>query len=91
MTIGTFGGRFATDAIADSVNVLGGSFKVFVDFDAGIGEFDIGVFEATVEIGLATSGESDLRDTNHFFGGAVSEDNIFADFVFADGDGFAVD
>ena len=42
--IGTFGGGLATDAIANGVDMLGGSFKVFIDGDAGVFVLDFGVF-----------------------------------------------
>ena len=42
--LGAIGRRFATDTIADGVNMLGGSFKMFIDGDTGGFVFDFGVF-----------------------------------------------
>ena len=87
---GAFGRGFAADTIADGIDVFGGSFEIFVDFDTGIGEFDVSVFEPAVEIWLIAGGKGNFFDAHHFLSGAVAEDNVFANFVFADGDCFAI-
>ena len=44
LLIGMLGGRFATNAIADGVDMLDGGFEKLVDSDAGVLIFDFGVF-----------------------------------------------
>ena len=46
--VGAVGGGFPAKGIADGVDVFGGSFKIFVDENAGVLVFDFGVFEAVV-------------------------------------------
>ena len=86
--IGAFGGGIFAEAITDGVDVFGGSFKEFVGGNAGVFVFDASVFEAEVEIWLAAGGENDIVDADHFFGAGIAENNIFADFIAADGNDF---
>ena len=48
LLVGAVGGRFAAKTVADGVDVLGGGFEVFVNGNANIGVFDLGVFETVV-------------------------------------------
>lgn len=86
---GTLGGRFATDAVADGVDIFAGSFKEFITKDAGGFVFYLGVLEAEIEVGLATGSEDDTVDADHFLGAFVVEDDAFAEAVFLEGDDFA--
>ena len=90
MLIGTFGRGFAADTIADGVDVFGGSFEEFVDGDASFFVFDAGVFETKINVGETAGGKGDFFDADHFFGGSVAEDDIFAGGILSDSDSFAV-
>lgn len=46
--VSAFGGGIAADAIADGVDVFGGSLEEFVNGDARRGIFDLGVFETII-------------------------------------------
>ena len=44
LLVRAFGGGFAADTITNGVNVFGGSFEEFIDFNASVFIFDAGVF-----------------------------------------------
>ncbi len=76
------------ETVADGKNVLGGSFEIFIDGDTRGFVFDFGVFEAVVEGRLATGGQYDAIDADHFFFLGIFEYNAFREFVFFEGDNF---
>ena len=64
--------------------------EIAVDGDAGVFEFDTGVFEAEVEIGLTTGGKNQTIDADHFFGAVGLEDDATSGAVFFDGNNAAI-
>lgn len=62
----------------------------FINGDAGVFEFDLGVFEAVVEVWFATGGQDDVADADELFGAFVAENEVGAVFVVTDGNDLAV-
>lgn len=85
---GAIGGRGLAETVADSEDVFGGGFEIFIDDNAGGFVFDLGVFEAVIEGGLTASGDNNAIDADHFFVFAVFEDNAFGEFVFFESNNF---
>lgn len=76
------------EAVADSKNMLGGSFEIFVDDNTGGLVFNFGVFETVIEGRLTAGGEDNAVDADHFFVFAVFEYDAFRKFVFFERDNF---
>ena len=53
--VGDFGRGIFAKNIADSIDVFGGSFKIFVGGNASVFVFDAGVFETIIEYWLTAS------------------------------------
>ena len=83
------GGRITTDAVTDSVNMLGRSFEILINGDTSVFELNTSIIKTKINIGLTASGEYDVRNANHFFAVAEAKNDIFASIVFTDGDDFA--
>ena len=90
LLVSRLGRRFAADTIANGVNMFGGSFKIFINDNAGVLVFDFSVFKADIKIRSATGSKGDLFGADHFLGSAMTEDDEFTVFIFADSDDFAI-
>ena len=86
--VGKLGRGIFAKAIADGVDILGGSFEIAVDDNARILVFDAGVFETKIESGLAAGGEDDAVGANHFFGAAIYENDALSGGVLFERDDF---